>query len=176
MSNMMKNMKSSMATLSSLDRKEVLLKVSTIIVFIFPVLPLLLMSILASVIMVFSTVSYLATFPEIHVEKVFAWLGLIVWLMGGAAGAAALIRVLLNKRTKATLWLMIYGFISYSIIALSIVFAGIKEVLLHGKPLKLLMVAYIVITLLVMIKQLLLTMEEVPITQEKALDNHEDLS
>ena len=151
---------------SKLNEKNKLdiLKISTILVFIFPILPLLLASIWTSFMLMFTTITYLASTPEIKVERVVLWIALFAWFIGGSVGSLALIRVLQNKRTKTTLWLLMYGIISYSILTLPIIFSGIKEFLIHGNPLKLLLILYVILTLFVMGKQLLKTAKEVSLS------------
>lgn len=91
--------------------------VLTFIITIYPILPLTLLSLFVSLIGLIDFFSKLFS-KGYSFTQILSYTGLVIWLLGGTAGFIGLVRILMNKIDVTSLLLIIYGTISYSIIAI----------------------------------------------------------
>ena len=138
--------------------KEKLLRFLTILVFIYPMLPLLLVCFWAISVLGVSPLIELETISNIKLDTIINWFFLMTWLLGGIAGIIGLIKILSNKRTLTSLILIIYGAISYTIIAFFFIIGGILQT---NSYLFFLHAIYVFITLCVIAIQITVTAKEV---------------
>ncbi len=147
------------------ESKLKLLRVFTIMVFIYPILPLLLLSFGGIAVLGISPLLEMRTYTNLKPDAVINWLIMMIWFFGGIAGTIGLSKIASNKRTPVSLFLISYGAISYSIIALFFIVGGIVNA---GSFLLLVHAIYLVFTLCIITIQIIMTTKEV-FKSEKAI-------
>lgn len=125
------------------------LKALVVMVLIYPVLPLALLSGWFFVIVFKSILTVESISNSKDLTLMFASM---IWLLGGPAGLLGGIMAVFNKQTIMTLLFLVYGAISYSIIALVFVFETLKQ---HESVWYVLHSLYISLTLLVIAIQII---------------------
>jgi len=89
-----------------------------IIVFIYPILPL---SLLAIFVLGKGFESVLFRTRAIDVNEILTTVLVLLPFLGGPIGVYAIIRVFLDQISRLTFWLFLYGALSYSFIALTVI-------------------------------------------------------
>jgi len=138
--------------------KQKLLRLFTIVVFIYPILPLLLICFWAIAVLGISPLIELNTLSNIKLDAVVNWFILMIWLFGGIAGLVGLTQILTNKRTLTSLSLIIYGAISYTIVIIFFVLGSIQN--MENYPL-IIHAVYLIMSLCVLAAQIIITAKEV---------------
>lgn len=141
-----------------LEIKQKTLRILTTIVFIYPILPLLLICFWAIAVFGISPLIELKTFTNLKINTVINWFALMIWLFGGIAGMVGLAQILSNKRTLTSLLLIIYGAISYTIVVFFFTVGGLLNT---GNHLFMAHSTYLVLTLGVIAIQITITVKEV---------------
>lgn len=137
--------------------------VLTFIIVIYPILPLTLLSLFVSLFGLIEFFSKLIT-KGYSYKEILAYTGLLIWLLGGTAGFIGLIRILKNKIDLTSLFLIIYGAISYSIIAVMYIGGSFR----NPSWLSLLHMAYIVFSLVIVGILIIKTFRAILTTRNKA--------
>lgn len=104
--------------------KEKTLFVLTLIFSIFPIVPLTILSSLMIVVFL----SDIGNGNSMVYSRIPLWIGGFLLFLGGPVGFIGLIRILLNKRTFSSLWLIIYGALSYSIVVGITLVSGSRDI------------------------------------------------
>ncbi len=123
------------------------LAILTVIVFIFPVFPLILLSI-QGLIMVFSEVFF--SHASIRLSTLSWGILSVFWFLGGPAGLIAMISSLLGKYNKITLLLYLYAAVTYTIVALPFIITSLSQLSLPG----VLFSAYLLLSLVIIAIQI----------------------
>jgi heme A synthase len=119
-------------------------KTLTIIVFIYPILPLALLASYISIVGGFSLF-----YQGFHVNS-YKFALQFIWILGGTAGLVGGVMVIFNRKTWLSLVLFVYGSISYTIVAL-IIIRGVRYESIFGVQHSI----YIVLTLIVIALQII---------------------
>ena len=106
------------------------LNILTGITFVFPILPLIVLSVWALFMMFISLISGLQH-PS-NLSSIIWGLVMVFWLFGGVAGLLGAIFAMFKIHNIKTLVLFVYGALSYSIIAVIYIAAGLGEKTLNG--------------------------------------------
>lgn len=136
------------------ESKSKLLRFFTIIVFIYPILPLLILSFWGISVLGVSPLIEITTYTNLKLNVAIKWLIIMVWFFGGFAGAIGLAKIVSNKRTPASLFLISYGAVSYAIVALLFIVGGIINT---GSFLLIIHTFYLILTLCVIAIQIIIT-------------------
>ncbi len=119
------------------------LKILTLMTFVFPVLPLILVSFWA-LLMMFADL-FLYSQENINNRAIIWFVIAALWILGGISGLLSIIRSLFKIYNKKTLFLTLHGAFSYAIVAVAYI-----AVLIEGHTLvDLLFTAYLLMTLFV---------------------------
>ena len=123
----------------------------TVAIFIYPIIPLAIMSLLVVVSILGSFVSGKTStglFPMIYI---------LLWMLGGTVGFVGILKILFNKRTTFSLVLFVWGTVSYSIVVVFFIRGSLQRLdffsNLHG--------AYLMISLVIIGIQLILTIQSI---------------
>ena len=95
-----------------------------ILFFIYPILPL---GILSSWVIIIAVFEFFNKITSRDIGDLVGMLVFMLWVFGGPAGIYAFISVLLKKRTSFVFWMFVYGLLSFSPIAIYFIFVGVSN-------------------------------------------------
>jgi hypothetical protein len=124
------------------------LGILSVVSFVFPVLPLILLSVWALFMMLAGFISY--SQASINISGLI-WRGVIsIWLFGGLAGLFGAVFALFKIYTNKTFYLFVYGAACYSTIAVAYIVASLNELSIG----RFLFAMYLLMTLVVIAIQI----------------------
>ena len=133
------------------DLTNKILLAMTVVIFIYPIIPLAIMSLLVVVSILGSFVS------EKTSSGIFPMIYILLWMLGGTVGFVGILKILFNKRTTFSLVLFVWGTVSYSIIAISFIRGSLHRLDFFSS----LHAVYLLVSLVVIGIQLILTIQSI---------------